>query len=90
MATKYERLPTSPDPAADPNSDSESEPENEQPAPTQMIDPRFVRPRVAPWKRVALLAFVALLFWLAFSMRWMVQKARQQQQQQVLHAKRCP
>src|SRR5277367_5940290 len=89
MATKYERLPTSPNRAPDPTSDSESEPDNEQPAPTQVVDARFVRPRVAPWKRVALIAFVFLLFWLAFSMRRTVQKAKQQQQQ-VLHARRCP
>ncbi|KAL6301506.1 hypothetical protein BKA93DRAFT_818936 [Sparassis latifolia] len=45
-------------------------------------DPRFNPPTPSVWKRVALLIFVVVLFWLAFSMR------AQHRKPAVVHAQR--
>ncbi|KAJ7575524.1 hypothetical protein C8J56DRAFT_971476 [Mycena floridula] len=47
------------------------------------IDPRFIQPTPAAWKRVALLAFVVALFWVAISMR-----AGQSRKNMIVHASR--
>lgn len=47
-------------------------------------DPRFRPPAPAPWKRGALLLFIAVMFWLAFSMR----KRAWDRKNKVLFAKR--
>lgn len=49
-------------------------------------DPRFHVPTPAPWKRVALLLFLAFLFYLAFSIRKVVQEPVKPK---VVHAQRC-
>ncbi|KAF8896921.1 hypothetical protein CPB85DRAFT_1328504 [Mucidula mucida] len=48
------------------------------------IDSRFHQPTPAPWKRVALIAFVGVMFWLAFSMR----KKAWERKNKVVFAKR--
>jgi hypothetical protein len=46
-------------------------------------DPRFHTPTPAPWKRVGLLVFMAILFWIALRMR-----APQPEQPKIVHANR--
>lgn len=51
------------------NGEGEGEEGNGTPTVIQDVDPRFNPPAPSAWKRAALLVFVALLFWLAFSMK---------------------
>ena len=78
----YDRLPTSDEKRRFP-----------QHAPTSDVhelhrrlaqDPRFNPPTPSPWKRVALLAFVLAILWLAFSLRM----SAKQSHPQVIHAQR--
>jgi len=59
MSSQYTRLPTNED----------EEPPVRQPS--YEDDPRFRAPKVAAWKRVALVAFVIFLFYLGYWLRRM-------------------
>jgi len=86
--SEYQALPTKPTPEAD-ESDSESIEETEPTTPeepTVVADPRFERPVPSPWKRGALLLFIAALFYIAISMR--VKQNTVIQAAKVIHAKR--
>lgn len=41
-------------------------------------DPRFEQPTPARWKRVALLIFIGIMFWVAFNMRSSLLKGKKQ------------
>jgi hypothetical protein len=53
----------------------------------QEFDRRFSQPTPSPFKRVALVAFIVVMFYLAFQMRRSVQQATQKQN--IIYAKRC-
>ncbi len=86
MTQLPEKRRTTVEDVSDDESDVEDEKEHllRQPRLQYPIDPRFHQPTPAPWKRVALLAFVGVMFWLAFSMR----KKAWERKNKVVFAKR--
>ncbi|KAH7882853.1 hypothetical protein F5I97DRAFT_140281 [Phlebopus sp. FC_14] len=57
--------------------------DNDDKRTSRVVDPRFDRPSPPLWKRIALLAFIAFLFWLSFMMR-----PRKMSEPNVIHATR--
>ena len=75
---QYQRLPSSP-------RDEDREASARAPSPKRPIDPRFDRPPPAAWKRIALILFLAFLFWLSYAIRPTKQSAKPE----VIYASRC-
>lgn len=91
----YERIPTSDVDAPGSQSaslrhrsQSRSRASSPPAAPPASLDARFERPVPAAWKRVALLLFVALLFYLSFALGKLSHPTRQPLPK-VVHASRC-